>query len=254
MPPNIRTYATWAPEGSRSILKMLPETSASLSPSAAGSKVVNPFMIESTPAPVSADPKKIGYAEPTRVSSARRRRPGWSNGRNAAALRPARSTQPRAIADGLSLSTIRVDDQIRSGAQAIDLVDEDDRRDAQALQGAHQHLRLSLDAFDGRHDQHRAVEHAQHALDLGDEVRVTGGVDQIHRDVVDHEGDDGGLDGDPALPLEVERVGLGVAVVDAAGSVDDSGGEEQPLGQAGLTGVDVRQDAKIQEFHSVSCP
>ena len=44
--PDVRDLRTG---GSRSILKMLPETSASLSPSAAGSKVVNPFMIESTP-------------------------------------------------------------------------------------------------------------------------------------------------------------------------------------------------------------
>ena len=66
-------------------------------------------------------------------------------------------------------------------------------------------------------------------------LTVTSSIDERH---------DGGLDGDAALPLQRERVGLGVAVVDAAELVDDAGGVQQPLGQAGLTGVDVRQDAR----------
>ena len=40
----------------------------------------------------------------------------------------------------------------------------------------------------------------------------------------------------------------------AADVVDDPGGEQQPLGQAGLTGVDVRQDPQVQRAHGVSCP
>ena len=68
------------------------------------------------------------------------------------------------------------------------------------------------------------------------------------------EGHDGGLDGDAALPFQRQGIGLGAAVVDAADLVDDTGGVEQPLGQAGLTGVDMRQDPQVQRSHEASCP
>ena len=63
-----------------------------------------------------------------------------------------------------------------------------------------------------------------------------------------------GLDGDAAGPFQGERVGLGAALVDAADLVDDSGVVEQPLRQAGLTGVDMRQDPQIEGLHESSCP
>ena len=116
----------------------------------------------------------------------------------------------------------------------------------QPLQGAHQHPGLCLHAFDGGDHQHGAVEHAQHPFDLGDEVRVARGVDQVDRGVVDDERHHRGLDGDAALPFQRQGVGLGGAVVDAADLVDDAGGMQDPLGQAGLTGVDMRQDSQVQ--------
>ena len=48
----------------------------------------------------------------------------------------------------------------------------------------------------------------------------------------------------PALAFERQGVGAGAARVDAADLVDDTGGVQQPFGQAGLTGVDVRQDPR----------
>ena len=71
--------------------------------------------------------------------------------------------------------------------------------------------------------------------------------------VVDRERGDRGLDRDAALALEIERVGLGGAFVDAADLVDDACGVEQALGEGGLTGVDVREDAEIQGAHWESC-
>jgi hypothetical protein len=139
-------------------------------------------------------------------------------------------------------------------AAAIDLVDEDERRDTQPLQRAHQHPRLRLDALDRGDDQHGAVEHAQHALDLGDEVRMAGRVEQVDRDVVDGERGDRGLDRDAALPFQRQGIGLGAAVVDAADLVDDTGRVEQPLGEAGLTGVYVGQYSQVQGLHCASCP
>lgn len=145
-------------------------------------------------------------------------------------------------------------DTVVAGAPPVDLVDEDEGRDAQALEGPHQHAGLGLDALDGRDDEHGAVEHAEDALHLGDEVGVTWGVDEVDGHVVDREGDDGGLDGDAAPTLEGEGVGLRAAGVDAADLVDDSDRVQEPLGQAGLTGVDVGEDPEVEQVHEASCP
>ena len=58
----------------------------------------------------------------------------------------------------------------------------------------------------------------------------------------------------PRLPFERQGIGLGVAVIDAADLVDDTGGIEQPLGEGGLTGVYMRQNPKVQSAHRASCP
>ena len=135
----------------------------------------------------------------------------------------------------------------RSPAPAtVDLVHEQQRRDAQPLQRAHQDAGLRLHALDGGDHQDGAVQHAQHPLHLGDEVGVARGVDQVDRDVVDGERDDRGLDRDPALLLERQRIGLRRSGIDAADLVDNPGGVQQPLGESRLTGVYMRQDAQVE--------
>ena len=99
-------------------------------------------------------------------------------------------------------------------------------------------------------DQHDAVEHAQRPLDLGDEVGVAGGVDEVDREVVQLERDDRGLDGDAAGPLQLQGVGLRRALVDAADRCDDAGLEEDAFGEARLTGVDMRQDPDVDNRHA----
>jgi hypothetical protein len=61
-------------------------------------------------------------------------------------------------------------------------------------------------------------------------------------------------DGDAAPALDGAGVGLGGARVDAAEAVDDARVEEQAFGQAGLTGVDMREDAEIDGLHGWRCP
>ena len=134
------------------------------------------------------------------------------------------------------------------------LVDEDDGGDAEPAQGAHQHPGLCLHPLHGGDDEHRAVQHVEHPLDLSDEVGVTGGVDQVDGDIADPEGDDSSLDGDAAGAFQGERVGLCAALVDAADLVDNPGVVEQPLRQAGLTGVDMCQDPEVEQAHEASCP
>ena len=52
-----------------------------------------------------------------------------------------------------------------------------------------EHARLRLHALDRRDDEHRAVEHEQRPLDLGDEVGVTRRVDDVDGEVADRERD-----------------------------------------------------------------
>ena len=132
------------------------------------------------------------------------------------------------------------------GAGPVDLVDEQQRRDAEPLQRAHQDAGLRLHPLDRGEHEHRPVEDGQRALDLGDEVGVAGGVDDVDGQVAERERDDGGTDGDAASALERQGVGLGGPGVDGSGVVDDSREVEEPLGQCGLTGVDMRQDAEVE--------
>ncbi len=149
----------------------------------------------------------------------------------------------------------RPEHTVASRSAAVDLVHEQQGRDAQPLQRPHQDAGLRLHALDGRDHQHGAVEHVQHPFHLGDEIRVTGRVDQVDRDVVvDDERHHGGLDRDATLAFQRQGVGLGVAIIDAADLVDDAGGVEQPLGEAGLTGVYMRQDPQVERSHRASCP
>jgi hypothetical protein len=122
------------------------------------------------------------------------------------------------------------------------------------LQRAHQQDRLRLDPFDRREDEHDAVEHAERALDLRDEVRVPGRVDQVDGHARDLEGDDRRSDRDAAASFEGEGVGLGGAAIHAADAVDHAGRVEQPFGEGGLTGVDVREDPEVEGRHGASCP
>ena len=116
-------------------------------------------------------------------------------------------------------------DTLRVGTGPVDLVDEDQRRDVESLDGTEEQRRLGLDALDRRNDEDRAVEHAQDALDLGDEIGVAGRVDEVDGQIADEERGDGGADRDAAFALEVERVGLGGAGVDAADAIDGAGGK-----------------------------
>jgi hypothetical protein len=142
----------------------------------------------------------------------------------------------------------RLDGPLVVGTRAVDLVHEQQRRDVQALESAHENARLGLDALDGGDDQHGAVEHVQNPLHLGDEVGVAWGVDQVDVDGAERERGNGRLDGDAPPALELQRVGLRGAGIDAADFVDDSGFEEKPLREGCLTGVYMRQDSEVELF------
>ena len=285
VPSNSRAYAIFSPAGPRSTLNTVPETGPSGSPAAGGSSVA--IAVGQLGHPGAGDGRAEEHRvhqRPARVCSARpaRNRPqgtdpsrtyaassessdvdSWLSSRlgelrvrrrcRRTGCRASRTAVIGTIA-GVSFAATASTHPVRVGAGAVDLVDEQQRGQPQPAQRAHQHPGLRLHALHRREHQHRAVEHAEHPLHLGDEVRVAGGVDEVDRHAADRERDHGGLDRDPALPLQRERVGLGAAGVDAADLVDHTGVVQQPLGEAGLTGVDVRQDAEIEQGHGASCP
>ncbi len=115
-------------------------------------------------------------------------------------------------------------------ATTVDLVGEDQERDLRRRQRLRQPSCLRLHALDGGHHQDHPIEHAERPLHLGDEVRVAGRVDKVDLEVADPEGDDGGLDRDTALAFELERVGLGCALINAADLADNTGVEQDSFG------------------------
>ena len=146
----------------------------------------------------------------------------------------------------------------RSGAHPVHLVHEQHGGNAQPPQCAVEHDGLRLHAFDGGQHQHRAVQDGQRAFDLGDEVRVARGVDQVDGDVTrgvgDHERRHGSADRDATTAFEVHRVGSGVAGIDTARLVEDTRLEQQSLRQAGLASVNMRDDSQIQRTQGPSRP
>ncbi len=135
---------------------------------------------------------------------------------------------------------------VHVGPGAVHLVDEQHRRNPDALQGAPDHHGLRLHVLDRRQHEHGRVEHAKGALDLGDEVGVSGRVHEVDVEIAEDERRHRGADGDPAPTLQRHRVGAGRARVDAPGGADNARLEQQALGQAGLAGVNMRDDPDIE--------
>ena len=122
-----------------------------------------------------------------------------------------------------------------------------DARDAELVGLTPDRLRLRLDARHAVEHHHRAVEHAQAALDLDGEVDVAGGVDEVDVVVAPGEAGGGGGDGDAALALLRHPVHRRLPLVDLADLVDASRVEEEALADRRLAGVDVRDDADVAD-------
>ena len=131
------------------------------------------------------------------------------------------------------------------GADAVILVDERDARDVVVGGLTPDGLGLRLDAGDGVEDRDGTVEDAQAALDLGREVDVTRGVDDLDDVVLPEARGGGGGDGDAALLLLNHPVHGGSALVDLTDLVGLAGVVEDALGSGGLAGIDVGHDADV---------
>ena len=99
-----------------------------------------------------------------------------------------------------------IDDLGHAGVGAVDLVDDEDHRQARLQRLAQHEARLRQRALGRVDEQQRSVHHRQPALHLAAEIRMTGRVDDVQLDaLVVHRGVLG-EDRDPLLALQVHGV------------------------------------------------
>ena len=142
-----------------------------------------------------------------------------------------------------------VEDFGGAGVGAVDLVDDDDRPEAERERLAGDELGLRHRPFGGVDQQDHAVDHRQDALDLGAEIGVAGRVDDVDVGAVPVDRRALGEDGDPALLLEVGRIHR--PLLDALVVAEGAGLAEQLVDQRGLAVIDVGDDRHVAEFHGL---
>ena len=146
---------------------------------------------------------------------------------------------------GTELRRDRGDDGIIVRADAVEFIDETDRRHAPALRLPPDGLGLRLHPGDTAENGHGAVENAERALDLDREIHVPRRIDEVDLVLAPGEGRGRRGDRDAALLLLGHPVHRRGAVVDLADLVAAAGVVEEALGDRRLAGIDVRNDTNI---------
>ncbi|MNV41427.1 hypothetical protein D3C71_1330620 [compost metagenome] len=133
---------------------------------------------------------------------------------------------------------------------AIHLVGEGDQRHTMATRLAPDRFGLGLHAVHRGEHRDRAIQHAQGPFHFDREIDVAGGVDQgqvmdrlVARRPMGLHG--GRADGDATLALDRREIGGRRAVMHLTDAMDLAGFPQQPLGECGLAGVDVGNDAEV---------
>ena len=93
-----------------------------------------------------------------------------------------------------------------AGVGTVNLVDDENNRQALFQRLAQNEASLGERAFGGVDEEHHAVDHRKTALNFATKVGVTRGVDDVDGHVVETNGRVLGEDGDALLTLEVARV------------------------------------------------
>ena len=138
-----------------------------------------------------------------------------------------------------------VEDFLRTGVGAVDLVDDDDGREL-GFERLREHVAgLRQRAFGGVDEQDDAVDHLERALDFAAEVGVAGRVDDVDLGVVVVDRGVLGEDGDAALFFEV--VGVHDALGDGFVGAEGAGLAEHGVDERGLAVVDVGDDGDVAD-------
>ena len=199
----------------------------------------------------SPDRRRDGLEDRCRAAATgRRRRPGM----------PMPSIGPALAGDGrddlevdVVVAGVEVDEQlvdlvehlVGAGVAAVDLVDDDDRRQVEGERLLQHVAGLRQRALGGVDQQQHTVDHGQGPLDLAAEVGVAGRVDQVDLDALP--GDRGGLGEDGDAPLALLVVGVHDAVDHRLVGGEGAGGAQQRVDEGGLAVVDVRDEGDIAE-------
>ena len=141
-----------------------------------------------------------------------------------------------------------VENFLRVGVLAVNLVDDDDGLGAGFERLAQHEARLRLRAFGGVHHEQHAVNHVHDALDLAAEIGVAGSVHDVDVVILVFERGVLGADGDALFLFQVHRVHEaflgGLVLVGAEGA----GLFEQAIHERGLAVINVRDDRDVADF------
>ena len=143
-----------------------------------------------------------------------------------------------------------VDDLGHPRVGLVDLVDADDRLQADLQRLADHELGLRHRPLRGVDQHDRAVDHREDALDLAAEIGVAGSVDDVDSMILPDHGGRLGEDRDAALALEI--VGVHHPFGDALILAERAGLLQQPVDERRLAVVDVGDDGDVAEFHGVA--
>ena len=140
-----------------------------------------------------------------------------------------------------------VDHLVDARVGLVDLVDGDDRLQADLERLADHELGLRHRPFGGVDQHDGAVDHRENALHLAAEVGVAGRVDDVDAIILVGDGSRLGHDGDAALPLEI--VGVHYAFGDALVLAERSRLLQQAVDEGGLAMIDVGDDGDVAQLH-----
>ena len=141
-----------------------------------------------------------------------------------------------------------VDDLGDAGVGAVDLVDDEDHRQAALERLAEDEPGLRQRSLGGVDEQQDPVDHRQPALDLATEVGVAGRVDDVELHPVVVDGRVLGEDRDPLLALEIHRVHD--ALVDVGTGAERARLPEHRVDERRLAVVDVGDDRDVAQVVS----
>merc|ERR1712130_787722 len=148
--------------------------------------------------------------------------------------------------------------QLQLEKSAIHLVDHDDGLDALTQSLAQHSLGLDTHSFDAIDDHKGTISDTESGSDLGREIDVTGGIDQVDQEtrhggvirtaVLFHlivERHTSRLDGDASVLLVL--TGVGETGLTGLGGTDNSGLTDQRISQGRFTVIDVSNDTHVSD-------
>ena len=141
-----------------------------------------------------------------------------------------------------------VEGAVEAGPLPVELVDEEHAGQAPLGGQPPGRLGLDLDTLHRADHDHGQVGHVEGGLEVGDEVGVAGGVEEVDLVALELEGGEGQRQGDATLHLLRVEVGGGGAVLHPALAADGAGAEQQGLGQARLARSTVADEGDVADL------